>query len=79
MEISKFKKILDVLEQFGYGDEDLQADHDIIYILDLDKFEKLPQDVKEVLCGKGEWGEEGYERGLGCFASDDYDSLCCNV
>ena len=79
MTIKKFKQILDVLEQHGFGDEDLQADHDIIYILELDKFDILPQDVKEVLCGKGKWGEEGYEEGVGCFRSPEHDSLCCFV
>jgi hypothetical protein len=84
MKIKNFKKILEILEQNGHDEEDLQVDHDIIYILSKDKFDTLPQDVQTALCGGADESAHilygaGYDEGMGCFISSEEDALFCFV
>ena len=79
MTITKLKEILQILEDNGLGEEFVEAEHDVIFLTSIDGFEKLPDDVKLKIAGKGEYGEKGFKEGMGPFVSEEYDCLACYV
>lgn len=49
--ISQMKLICEILEKEGYGNIRLEADHDIIYLLE--DYETISDDVDEQICKLG--------------------------